>query len=90
MRIEESGVEAGFVAEEEKALGVGIESAQRINVFREAKFGEGTVRGAIRSKLGKNTVRLMEGEEHGRKKGSGAIVLGKVGGSNRVVAPPVF
>ena len=90
LRIEQAGVEAGLVAEEEKALGVGIESAQGINVFGEAKFGEGAVGGAIGSKLGKNSVRFMEGEEHGRKKGSGAIVLGKVGGSNRVVAPPVF
>lgn len=70
--IEQSGVEAGFVAEEEKALGVGIESAQGIDILGESKLGQGPVGRTVGRELGKNSVGFMEGEEHGRKrKGQG-------------------
>jgi hypothetical protein len=58
--VQETSVEAGFVAEEEETFRIGIQPTQWINVFGEAKFGEGTVRGAIGSKLGEDSVRFME------------------------------
>jgi hypothetical protein len=63
-RVQETCVEAGFVAEEEETFRVSIEPTQRIDVFRKAKFREGTVRGAIGSELGEDSVRFMEGDQH--------------------------
>ncbi len=41
--VQETSVEAGFVAEEEETFRVSIEPTQRIDVFGKAKFGKGTV-----------------------------------------------
>jgi hypothetical protein len=62
LRIEESGVEAGLVAEEEEAFGVGIESTQGIDIFWKSKLGQGPVGRTVRRELGKNSVRFMEGD----------------------------
>jgi hypothetical protein len=41
--VQETRIEAGFVAEEEETFRVSIEPTQRIDVFGKAKFGKGTV-----------------------------------------------
>ncbi len=41
--VQETSVEAGFVAEEEETFRVSIEPTQWIDVFGKAKFGKGTV-----------------------------------------------
>jgi hypothetical protein len=62
--IEETGVEAWFVAEKEKSLRIGIKSTKRVNIFWESKLSQGAVGGAIWGKLGNHPVRFMKGEEH--------------------------
>jgi hypothetical protein len=42
-RVQETRIEAGFVAEEKEAFRIGIQPTQWINVFGKAKFGKGTV-----------------------------------------------
>jgi len=63
-RVQETSIKPGLVTEQKEAFRVGIEPAQRINIFWESKFCEGTVGGAIWRELGENTVGLMEGEKH--------------------------
>jgi sRNA-binding carbon storage regulator CsrA len=41
--IEETSVEAWFVAEKEKSLRIGIETPERVNIFRESKLSQGEV-----------------------------------------------
>jgi hypothetical protein len=41
--VQETRVEAGFVAEKEETFRIGIQPTQRIDVFGKAKFGKGTV-----------------------------------------------
>ena len=90
-RIEQSSVKAGFVAEEEKALGVGIEPAQRIDIFRKSKLGQGPVGRAVGRELGENSIRLMEGEEHGRLlEKLRTDTFGKIIGRSWIIAVPVF
>lgn len=57
-------VPAGFVAEEQQALGVGIQAADGIDVFGELKFGEGTVGRAVAGELGQHAVGFVKGNEH--------------------------
>jgi sRNA-binding carbon storage regulator CsrA len=42
-RVEQAGVESGFVAEEEEAFRIGIETPERVNIFRESKLSQGEV-----------------------------------------------
>lgn len=63
--IKEAGVEAGFVAEEEETLTVGVEPAERINVFGQTEVCEGApLRAGLGCKLREDAVRFVEGEEH--------------------------
>lgn len=63
--VEQSGIEARFVAQEEQAFGVGVEAPERINVFRERELGErAPARSGLGSELRKDTVGFMKGEEH--------------------------
>ena len=39
-RVKQTGVEPGFVAEKEEAFRIGIETPERVNVFRKSKIGE--------------------------------------------------
>jgi hypothetical protein len=63
--IEETAVEAGFVAEEEETLGVRVEATQGIHLRREPKAVERTVGGTIRSELAEDAAGLVEGNQHG-------------------------
>lgn len=63
-RIQQPAVQARFIAEEKKSLGVRIQPADGIDVFGKAELGEGSVRGSVRRELGKDAVGLMEGEKH--------------------------
>ena len=40
LRIEQLRIEPGLVAQEQQAFRIGVESAQRVDVAREIKFGE--------------------------------------------------
>lgn len=64
--VEEAGIEAGFVAEEEEAFGIGVEAAERIDVPGEAEPGERAVRGTVRGELAEDPVGFVEGHEHVR------------------------
>ena len=44
--IEEAGVEAGLVAEEKEAFGIGVEAAEGVDVRRQVEIGEGAPAGA--------------------------------------------
>lgn len=65
LRIEEIGVEARLVAQEQQTLGVGIETPERVNVFRKREFGErAPARSDFGSELRKDAVGFVKGEEH--------------------------
>jgi hypothetical protein len=63
-RVEQAGVEPGFVAEKEKSLRIGIETPERVNIFWESKLSQGAVGGAIWGKLGNHPIGFVKGEEH--------------------------
>ena len=65
LRIEQTGIQTGFVAEKKKSLGVGIESADRIDSLGESEFRQRPVGRSIRSKLGEDSVGFVEGKDHG-------------------------
>jgi hypothetical protein len=68
---EESVIEVGFVAEEKEAFGVGIEPAQRVDIFGKTEFGQGSIRRSIGRELGENPVGLVKGEEHEQRNQAG-------------------
>lgn len=58
--IEQAGIEAGFVAEEEEAFGIGVEAAEGVNVFGEREVSEGAPAGAgLGRELGEDAVRFV-------------------------------
>jgi hypothetical protein len=86
--IEQAGVQAGFVTEEEEAFGVGVESAEGVDAGWESESGEGPVGRTIGGKLAEDTVRLVEGDQHPgrraeRERGREAVIA-------RVGACPPF
>jgi len=50
-RIQEKVVQPALIAEQEKPLGVHIETPERINTFGESKFGKGPLSRLIRGEL---------------------------------------
>lgn len=42
--VEEAGIEPPFVREEEESFGIGIKSAERVDILRKSKLGQGPVR----------------------------------------------
>ena len=64
-RVEQAGVEPGFVAEKEEAFRIRIKSTKRVNIFWESKLSQGAVGGAIWRELGNHSIGFMKGEEHG-------------------------
>lgn len=62
--IEQAGIQAGFIAEQEQALGVGIESAEGVDVGWKTEPGEGTVGRTVGGELAEDTVRFVEGDQH--------------------------
>jgi len=63
-RVEEFGVESGFVGEKEEAFAVAVEAAEGVDVRGDAEFGEGALSGEVGGELGEDAERLVEGEEH--------------------------
>ena len=63
-RVKQSAVQAGFIAEQKHAFGVGIQPAQGINVFRKPKFSEGSVGRSVRGKSAEHPVGLVKGKQH--------------------------
>ena len=64
-RVEQAGVEPGFVAEKEEAFRIRIKSTKRINIFWESKLSQSSVGGAIWGELGNHPIGFVKGEEHG-------------------------
>jgi hypothetical protein len=64
LRIEEFGVESGFVGEKEESFAVTVETSERVDVWWKTKFGEGTLSGVVGRELGEDAVGLVEGEKH--------------------------
>ena len=67
LRIEQPGVEAGLVAEKEEAFGVGVEPAERVDVFWEVEVRErAPTRAGFGRELREDAVGLVKREEQGR------------------------
>lgn len=66
LRIEQSGVQIGLIGEQKKALAVGIQPTERINVRREAELSQCPVRRTVGSKLRQHAVGLVKRDQHGR------------------------
>jgi hypothetical protein len=64
LRIEEFGVESGFVGEKEESFAVTVETSERVDVWWKTEFGEGTLSGVVGRELGEDAVGLVEGEKH--------------------------
>jgi hypothetical protein len=65
-REEESGVEGGFVAQQQQAFGICVQPTDRIDPRRKFEIGEGTIGRAVRCELGEDTIRFVEGDQHGK------------------------
>ena len=63
-RVEQAGVEPGFVAEKEEAFRIRIKSTKGVNIFWKSKLSQGAVGGAIWCELGNHSIGFMKGEEH--------------------------
>jgi NADPH:quinone reductase-like Zn-dependent oxidoreductase len=65
LRVEEAVVEGGFVAEEQEALGIGIETPEGVDGARDGEIGEGAPAGAgLGGELREDAVGLVEGDDH--------------------------
>jgi len=60
-RIEEFGVEAGFVGEQEEAFAVAVEAAEGVDTGGKTEFGKGALSGVVGGELGEDAERLVEG-----------------------------
>ena len=65
--VQEFLIQFGFVAEQQDAFGISIESADGVNIFRELKIGQRAIGRAIRSELREDAERFVECEEHREK-----------------------
>lgn len=64
--IEETGIEAGLVAQKEQAFGIGVEAAEGVHGRRQLEFGErAPTRTGFGRELREHPVRFVEGAEHG-------------------------
>ena len=64
--IEQPGVEARFVAEEQQALAVGVEAAERIDAGGQAEIGERSpTRAGLGRELREDAVGFVKREQHG-------------------------
>ena len=66
-RVEQAGVEPGFVAEKEEAFRIRIKSTKGVNIFWESKLSQGAVGGAIWGELGNHPIGFVKGEEHNER-----------------------
>ena len=64
LRIQQPGVQAGFVAQQQQSFRIGIKAAQRVDIFGETEIGEGSVVGSVGSESGKDAVRFVESKQH--------------------------
>jgi hypothetical protein len=65
--VEEAVDEGAFVGEEEKALAIGVETADGVDARREVEGGErAPLRAGLGGELGEDAVGFVEGEEHAR------------------------
>jgi hypothetical protein len=67
--IQQSIIPLRLVAEQEKALGITVQSADGVNVRWKPKLRQGAVRGVLLSELGEHAKGLIEGKDHGQKEG---------------------
>jgi hypothetical protein len=63
-RVEKFLIERGFIAEQEQALGIRVQSANGINAFGETEIGERAIGRVVGRKLGNHAVGFMESDEH--------------------------
>lgn len=70
--IEQPGVQPPFVAQQQQPFGIRIQPAERINSPRQLKRPERSPAGTgLGRELGKDAVRLVKGDQHGRNSGRG-------------------
>ena len=65
-RVQELFIPLGFIAQEEQALGIGVEAADGIDIARKTEFRQRAVGRAVTGELAKHPVRFVEGDEHGQ------------------------
>jgi hypothetical protein len=58
-RIEEFGVESGFVGEKEEAFAVTVETSEGVDVWWKTKFGQGALSGVVGGELGEDSEGLV-------------------------------
>ncbi len=75
-RVEQAGVEPGFVAEKEESFRIRIKSTKRINIFWESKLSQSSVGGAIWGELRNHFIGFVKGEEHAGRFGQSEDVSG--------------
>ena len=77
---EQLRVEVEFVSEQQKSLGIGIESAERIDVPRQSKVGERAPAGAgFGRELREHAVGFVERQQHWRANNAGIAEARKDG-----------
>ena len=55
-RIEESGVQSGFVGKKKKPFAVAVEASEWVDILRQSEFGQRALSGMVRRELRKNAV----------------------------------
>ena len=63
-RVQEFFVQVWFVAQEEQAFGIGIQSADGVDMSREMEFGECLADRTVGGELGEDAKGFVKGEEH--------------------------
>ena len=66
-RVQEFFIPVRLVAQEQQALGIRVESADGVNVFRKTEFRQRTVRRAVVGELRQHAVRFVERDEHRKR-----------------------
>ena len=96
--IQKAGVQAGLAAQQQQALGIGVETAEGINAFWEREVGQRAPAGTrFGSELGQHAVRLVERDEHAASdaspviggKGISAMTRSLASGGWRAQLPPM-
>jgi hypothetical protein len=59
-RVEEFGVEAGFVGEKQESFTVAVETAEGVDAFGKTEFGERALSGVVGRELGEDAVGFVQ------------------------------
>jgi hypothetical protein len=60
-RVEQLGVQSGFVGKEKEPFAVAVEAAEGVDVFWETELRQGALSGVIGGELGEDAVGFVKG-----------------------------